>query len=120
MLDTFELDVYSKPFDHARGYTIYKNDKASLLLLRMEDLSQVFEMAMRDFMGISIPLQRANEAASKQYSPAYRQLLGKFSLSMAAGNEIYKSRYARHFYPDNIRNELMEKWISTESPEHNS
>ena len=75
---------------------------------------------MQDFMGVSISLRRANVAANKQYSVAYRQLPEKFSLSMAAGNQIYESRYARHFYPDNIRNELMKKWMSTDSSGLNS
>jgi hypothetical protein len=71
----------------------------------------VFEAAMQEFLGRSIPMRRANETASKGYARAYRQLLQKFSLSRAAGDKIYASRYARHFYPDGIRGELMKKWM---------
>ena len=113
ILDSFGIDVYASSFDHSRGFSIMENDRAKLLLLRMEDLSRVFAEAMREFMGLSVPLVRSNESASKGYSESYQAVLKKFAMPVNAGTKVYASRYARHFYPDEVRAELMEKWIST-------
>jgi hypothetical protein len=112
MLSTFGIDVYASPFDHSRGFSIIANDRARLLLLRMEDLPVVFTEAMREFMGLSVSMVRSNESSSKEHYRAYKTVLKKIALPVAVGKKIYASRYAQHFYPDELRAELMEKWIS--------
>ena len=113
MLDSFGIDVYANPFDHTRGFSIIENDQARLLLLRMEDLSRVFAEAMNEFMKLSVSLVSSNEATSKVYSESYQAVLKKYALSAAAGKNIYSSRYAQHFYPEEVRTRLMEKWTTT-------
>lgn len=113
ILDTFGIDVYATPFDHSRAYSIIANDRAKLLLLRMEDLSVVFSEAMREFMGISVPIVRANDSSTGQHHEAYKAVIGKIALSQAEAENIYSSRYALHFYPDDVRNEFLKKWTST-------
>jgi hypothetical protein len=112
MLDSFGLDVYATPFDHQRGYSIIANDRANLLLLRMEDLSTIFETATEDFLGQSIPLRVANEASSKSNYQAYQRVLGQLSLPGPNAARIYNSRYAKHFYPSETRQKLTKHWQS--------
>jgi hypothetical protein len=113
ILDSFGIDVYASPFDHSRGFSIITNGRAKLLLIRMEDLSNVFGVAMREFMGLSVPLVRSNESASKRYFKAYQAVLQKFALQTVAGKKIYDSRYAQHFYPADVRSRLVAKWSSS-------
>ena len=80
-------------------------------------MSLIFKEAMREFLGVSIPMIRANEASAKEHYQAYKSVLEKLSLPMFAGTRIYESRYARHFYPDDVRAELRKKWISTNQAE---
>jgi len=108
---TYGIDVYGKPFDHVRGFSIFENDRAKLLLLRMEDLSAVFTDAMKEFMGISVPLLSKNEASSKGYYDAYKATLMKITQQNADVTRVYNSRYAKHFYPDDVRMKLMNKWM---------
>ena len=112
VLDAFKIDVYATPFDHARGYSIIENGQTKLLLFRMEDLARVFTEAMQEFMGISIPIVRANEAASKEYYDAYKAVTKRIVLPRAVCEKIYSSRHARHFYSDELRSEFISKWTS--------
>jgi len=117
ILDTFGIDVYASTFDHSRGFTIISNDRIKLLLLRMEDLSEMFEEAMHEFMGLSIPMVRSNESSSKQHYEAYRSVLEKFTLPKSTGDKVLNSRYAQHFYPEAVRTELRGKWMQANQPE---
>ena len=112
MLDTFGIDVYATPFDHSRGFSIIANDRAKLLLLRMEDLSGVFSEALREFMGLSVPLVRSNESATKGYSKAYKSVLNTITLPMTAAEKIYTSRHAQHFYTEEERKVFIKKWTA--------
>ena len=115
--DTFGIDVLASDFDQSRGFSNITLDHIKLLLLRMEDLSEMFETAMLEFMGLSIPMIRANESSSKQHFEAYKSLLEKFALPESTGSKILNSRYARHFYPQAARNELREKWMQANQQE---
>ena len=112
ILDTFKIDVYAIPFDHSRAYSIVANDQAKLLLLRMEDLPVVFTEAIKDFIGLTVPLIRSNEASSKEYYEAYKVVSRRIILPQAVCERVYASRFAQHFYSNKLRSDFVKKWTS--------
>ena len=114
ILDSFNIDVYASPFDQSRAYSIIGNDQAKLLLLRMENLSEVFSEAMQEFMGLSVQLVRSNESSSKEYYEAYKTVSKRIILPKETCEKIYSTRFFRHFYSDELRSEYTKKWTSTD------
>lgn len=109
MLDTFGIDVYSTPFDHDRKFTIVSKGNVDLLVMRMEDLPTVFTDAIWQFLGVSIPLVRANDASAKEYHTAYRAVITQIALPRDVYERMYASRYAQHFYPEGVRADFMKE-----------
>ena len=48
-----EIDIYQYKFDSEKGYSIYYSDKFDILLMRLEDLSENFQEAIQNFLGIN-------------------------------------------------------------------
>jgi hypothetical protein len=95
----FDLDVYATPFAHARGYHIYENPKARLLIIRLEDMSRVFEHAMHEFLSLPpFELTRTNVADKKWYAGLYNDFVNALRLPPSFVNEIHSSCYAEYFY----------------------
>ncbi len=107
----FGADVFSAPFDAARGYQIIKTPAADILVLRLEDLRQVLPVALRDFLGTDRPFEivSANVGDDKAYKDLYRKVKTKLDLSLDTVASVYQTRYARHFYHDRI-DDLIAKW----------
>ncbi len=109
----FDIDVYTVPYDFARGYSIITKDNVSVLVMRLEDLGRSFQQAMADFLKVpNLKLIKDNTAESKSYWNEYRTILEKFSISAESFDLIYSSRYARHFYPKEEREKSRKKWVS--------
>jgi hypothetical protein len=97
--DVFGIDVFAAPFPHAQGYARYHNDRARLLLMRLEDLNHCVGAAMCDFMGLErLPLQRRNSGMDKPYADLYRRFVEELVLPSAYIQEMHSTRYARQFY----------------------
>ncbi|MBU0689942.1 MAG: putative capsular polysaccharide synthesis family protein [Gammaproteobacteria bacterium] len=115
MKEVFGIDVFATPFDRARGYSILENERARLLLLRMEDMDDIFCDAMQAFMGLSVQLGRFNDASDKGYHAAYKAVTGQVRLPRTVAEKIYASRYARHFYSDTMIEAFLNKWTGIPS-----
>lgn len=97
----FGIDVYATPFDKGRGFSSYVTDRANVVVIRMEDLRDVFADAMRVVLpGREIPIVSANRGETKSYAELYRRVREEAVLPSAYLDELYRSRYARHFYTD--------------------
>jgi hypothetical protein len=99
--DVFGLDVYAQPFPHERGYQIYENAKARLLVIRLEDLNRVAAPAMREFLAIpDFRLVPANSGENRTYGALYKQFLASLTLPPSYIATTNGTTYARHFYSD--------------------
>jgi len=94
------IDVFSHPFDHEKGYTIIKNDNISLLILKNELLNSTFEEAITSFLNIDFPikLKNTNISEKKYYSKAFGQVRNDLTLSPEIKKKINATKYMRHFY----------------------
>jgi hypothetical protein len=110
--DVFGMDVFAKPFPHARGYTVYQNETARLLLLRLEDLNNCGSDALQEFLGLDgVPLALKNSGSSKAYGALYREFVAQLRLPHDYVQEMHRSRYARHFYTQQELENSITQWI---------
>jgi hypothetical protein len=111
MQPAFGLDVYDSPFDRDRGYQTYSNEQCELLVLRMEDLRNTLQPALRDFLGVEIPvLTSANVSADKEYADSYREFMERMVLPPSYLDTLYNSKYARYFYTEEEIAGFRRRW----------
>ncbi len=98
MRRVFDIDVYSRPFDHAAGYSTYEGPSADLLLVRLETMDETLPHALAGFLGLDddVPVFRSNQNVRS----FYRTFLAAARLPDGYLDLMYSSRMARHFYTD--------------------
>jgi hypothetical protein len=113
----FGVDVYQEPFSPSRGYRIYEDGRARVLLIRVEDLRRCAADAFRDYFGLEIGdrIQDVNIASEKHYADIYRRFVASVEFPVTYVTEMYGSRYARHFYTDEELAAFRRRWTSSRS-----
>ena len=112
----FNIDVFAYRFDHHEGFIIIRDKNVEVLILRLEDLANSFNSAISEFLNPDKPIQmsQANVGKDKRYSGEYRYVLENITIPKSVCTKIYSSRYAKHFYSESMRNELIQKWSRLE------
>ena len=107
----YDIDVFSESFNEAKKYMIFEQRNTKLLLLRMEDLNEVFPEAIKEFLNLDKPikLQNTNLGNQKHYADTYKKIKEKLKLDSVIVNQIINSKFFRHFY-SNYRDEIIKKW----------
>lgn len=107
----FDIDVYKVPFPCEIGYKIYHGDfQADLLLIRLENLEQCAEHAMRDFLGLqNFTIHNTNLGEEKEYAELYRAFKKK-PLPIEYVQRIYNMPLSRHFYTDAELRDFAKHW----------
>lgn len=109
----FGVDICNFEFDRSSGYSIYDWGNVSLLVVRLENLSQCYRPALAAFFNkdtSDLELVRVNEAAQKEYHSCYRAFLDWLVLPEDYLQDQYGSRYAQHFYGDEERIQFSRNW----------
>jgi hypothetical protein len=111
MKTVFKIDVYARPFPSHKGFEIYRDGRnAQLLLMRLEDMNRVAGQAMTEFLHIrDFRLIQSNVGAEKPYASLYRDFK-KLPLPEAYLEEIYGTKFAKHFYTGREIENFREKW----------
>ncbi len=111
----FGVDVFDQEFPKSKGYKIYQEDSVDVLLLKLENLEQVFNEAVKDFLKLDqdITLIRGNISKDKNYYSCYREFLNKINLPKSYIDKMYDSSYSRHFYTQEEIDSFKEKWVKT-------
>ena len=111
--DIFGVDVYNSQFPLSIGYQLYSGVHANLLLIRLEDLNNVIDEAMKKYLNIDdFKLLKANIASESRYSGVYRKFLSQVSLPEDYVTKMYSSRFAKHFYSINELEGFRTKWLN--------
>jgi len=107
----FGIDVFNSNFDSNKKFIISRNKNFHHLLLRMEDVDQVFSNVIQEFLDLKEPivLQKSNIAENKHYAEAYNEIKSEIKLPKEVLEEIIGSKYFQKFYK-NKEAELIEKW----------
>lgn len=109
--DVFGLDVYATQFNKTRGYQIYENARARLLVLRLEDLNRVAPIALREFLNIpDFRLVAANIGESNPHGGLYKEYLASLRLPDEYIEQTHAKHYARQFYTPEELEASVERW----------
>jgi hypothetical protein len=109
-----DIDVYANPFPREQGYAIYQSDRASLLLIRLQDLNRCAEQALCQFLGLDhFDLVNANVAENKQYVDVYRVFKSAIAFPEPFLDEIYSSKLVKHFYSRAEIQAFRDQWNKT-------
>lgn len=105
-------DVYATPFPKEKGYTIFSNDLADILVLRLENLRECAVPALEEFLNLrGATVYNSNVGEQKKYSRLYTAFKQRIRFSEDYLERIYGSRMARHFYSDDELEKFREKWL---------
>ena len=107
----FNIDVFDTPFPAAKGYEIYHNQKVDILLIRLEDLNNCAESAIKKLLCIdNIKIIQQNIGDQKDYAELYEKFKSTIRLPVSYLDKIYKSKFAQHFYTENEIQQFRKKW----------
>ena len=107
----FGIDVFSSEFPKVKGYKIYEEEHADVLLIKLENLNECAHDAFKEFLNIDgFNLIRANIASEKAYYPIYRKFLDSIVIPDSYIDQMYTSKYAQHFYSEKEINKFKAKW----------
>lgn len=104
------INVYEFEFLN-NDYSIIKQGPFDVLILKAESPDELKETAIRKFLNTDdFILKRFNISADKKYSEAYSNFKNSINIPDKYLNEMYSSKYMKHFYTDNEINSLKTKW----------
>jgi len=97
---TFGINVYDQPFPASRGWDLYENDSARVLVIRQESLAGLTEAlgALYGYEPASFNVITKNTASTKAYALHYESVKRELNLTRAELDAIYALPYVRHFY----------------------
>jgi hypothetical protein len=105
------IDVFAYEFPKSKGYMIYRGRQVELLLIRLENLNECAETAFKEFLSIKgFVLKHANVGREKIYAPLYRKFKSIINLPDTYINDMYASKFMRHFYSRGEIEEFKAKW----------
>lgn len=108
----FGLDVYATPFDKARGYQMYENERARMIVIRLEDLTRVAGKAMREFLNIpDMQLVDSNIGESNPHGGLYKDYLKQLRLPNDYIEKTNNAQYAQHFYTPQELQASVARWV---------
>lgn len=111
MKPVFGIDVFSSEFPISKGFKIYEEKQADLLLIRLENLTECLRDAFRDFLNIeNIIIKNTNISSRKMYYTAYRKFIESIELPDSYLNKMYTSKYVQHFYSQEEIEGFKAKW----------
>ena len=107
----FKIDVFSEPFSEKNGYTIYKSERVTLLLMKMETIDDVFEKAINIFLNTEeyYPLINRNIGEDKIYKESYKLIRENIKIEKSIMDNIINSKYFTHFY-SHQKEQMYNRW----------
>lgn len=97
----FGIDVYATEFQKKEGFKIYEDEKADVLLIRLENLNECAAIAFKEFLDVdNFKLIKKNIGANKVYAALYEKFKRDIILPNNYIEKIYSSKFMRHFYTE--------------------
>jgi hypothetical protein len=107
----FGIDIFQHPFPIERGYTAISHDNVSLLVLRCDLDDRTKAQAIADFIGLDkFEILRSNVASDKNYASPYSMFKQRIKLPPALLDQMYDSKFARHFFSREERELFRKRW----------
>ena len=105
------INIFEHEFDKKNGYSIIKIKNIEVLLYRVENLSQIFTKAMKDFIGIpKVKLSMKNITSQKSYGKVYEQVKQNIYLENEFLEKVYSDKIVKYFYTEEEISEFYKCW----------
>ncbi|HBJ82273.1 MAG TPA: hypothetical protein DDZ88_00025 [Verrucomicrobiales bacterium] len=112
ILDVLGVDVFNRAFDHEKGHVLFRQGGVNVLVIRQENfdslptaLGELYDLPARMF-----PVENANRAQDKVFGRIYKEMVSKLKFEGGLLDELYESRYARHFYTPTELSAFRLRW----------
>ena len=112
-----QIDVYKQPFDSSKGYQIIEENNIRLLIIRLENLDDVWARAVTEWLGtervsgMDLTLNRANEASTRSTANLYKEAKSSIKFNQKLIEDIYETQYVKHFYSPEELDRFKQKWL---------
>ncbi len=107
----FGIDVFQSPFPVHQGHTVISQGRISLLVLRCELDDRTKAQAIADFLGLDeFEIIHSNVASDKSYAGIYAEFKQRIKIPPTLLDQMYNSRFARHFYSMEEREHFRARW----------
>ena len=105
------IDIYQYPFDKEKGYIIFSTKEYDVLCMKMEKVNDCFREAYEAFTGLKIErLIKGNITREKDtFKSLHHELVKDYKISKSKAEELYSSKYVRHFYTEAEIAEFLKK-----------
>jgi hypothetical protein len=108
----FDIDLLAGDFPTAKGYKLYQAQKADILLIRLENLTECMTEAFREFLNLdNLTLVNQNIGSQKEYGDIYQLFKDSIRLPESYINRIYSTKFMQHFYSQAEIDRFRTKWL---------
>jgi len=108
-----DIDIYDGRFRLEKGYQISHHER--VVIFRVDTPDQVKSEVLTRVLGFEVDVQRANEAANKDYRDDYETVRTLAAFDAGLLDRIYGSAFVRHFWaPDEIE-AMRARWLKPNS-----
>ena len=115
MKTVFGIDVFvtDNLVYRTERLSVFRRGSVELLVLRMEDLTEVAPHALQRFLNVEgLKLKNSNEAGDKDYSDLYRRFSEEVEFPRDYLDQMYESKYMKHFYNAHEIERAYSRWLS--------
>jgi hypothetical protein len=97
--EVFEIDIKNfKIFPN--GFDFISKRNRTFMLVRMENLNEEVERAIKENYGIQVKLKNSNVANKKYYKDIYKQIMSELNLEEEMISKILNCEFYLTYYPD--------------------
>jgi hypothetical protein len=107
-----EVNPLVEPFDKEAGYAILETSRADVLVLKLEQLSELIPGVLSSFVERDLSVVEANRGEDSAYADYYQEVLDRFNLSEETCREIYSHGDVTHFYTSEEVDQFVRRWSS--------
>lgn len=109
----FGVDVFANQFDHSAGFQVEVKDDVVVGILRHDRFSDALIPFIRGLTGLSPPVVgRVNDSSAKPYGDVHQMMRQSMRLPKSLLEEVYSTRYARHFFSERERDAAVHRWLA--------
>jgi hypothetical protein len=110
------IDVYAFPFPKDKGYQHLYRGNFDLLIIKTETDDAVKTEAIKAFLNMpEFTLERHNVTEERYDGEVYKAFKQRIELPESLVNEMYDSRYMRHFYSVAEIAKFRAKWLPNQT-----
>ncbi len=109
--EVFGMNVFDYPFSKERGYETIRSDNVHLLLIKLEQLGDCYQIAFQEFLDVTVAgLKNTHVTELDPSKPMYADFVKNTVFPDDYLDQMYKSAFAKHFYTEQEISRFRQKW----------